>query len=229
MGSAHVRSYPAVERAIRLGGMLDCRRESARGGYARVAALTRGETLLALGAGVTLRAAFATLEDDSLRGGPAAAELRAEHCPTCAMHRLDPVGSSEGESALDAHLLDGHGFAVEWSGEQFRLVTAWRRQARVPRAVMRELIAAGAPTRWRHGDYVWDVVPCRNKRTGEWKFAEYKSVSRPSGSKDIYPLERRRVEAVGPSLVGVLTAAEDLVAAARRDDGGWHRRTLRCT
>jgi hypothetical protein len=209
--------------------MLDCDRESARGGYARVAALTHGETLLALGAAVTLFDALAALEDDYLRGGPTAAEFQAEHCPTCAMNLLDPPGSSEAVSALDAHLLDGHRFEVEWAGEQFRLVSAWRRDARVPRELMRELIAAGAPTRWRHGEYVWDVVPGRSRKTGEWTFADYKSISRPAGSKDIYPVERRRVEAVGSSLAGVLTAAEDVVAAARRDDEQWQRRTLRCT
>ncbi len=54
-------------------------------------------------------------------------------------------------------------------------------------------------------------------------------MSRPPGSKDTYPVERRRIEAVGPSLAAVLTAAEELVAAARRDDEEWRRRTAQCT
>jgi hypothetical protein len=224
-----VRLFPALEDAIRAGALLNCDREPARGGYARVASLLSRDDILALGTGATLHDALHAAEHDLLSNGLLAAEFRGDRCPTCAMNQLDPAGSSEETSALDAQVLTGHRFEVEWAGEQFRLVTEWRREARVPREVMQELIAAGAPTRWRHGDYIWDVVPARSRKTGEWKVASYQSVSRPLGVKDIYPVEKRRVEALGTSLIGVLAAAEDLVAAARHDDEEWHRRTIRCT
>ncbi len=166
MGSADVRLYPDLDRAIQDGAVLACYRESAKDGYARVAGLGRGDALLALGTGVTLPDALAALEHDHLHGGRAAEEFRADQCLTCAMNRLDPAGSSAAVSALDVHLLDGHSFEVTWADGQFRLVTEWRREARLPREVMRGLIAGGVPTRWRHGEFVWDIVPGRSRKTG---------------------------------------------------------------
>jgi hypothetical protein len=141
-----VRLFPALEDAIRAGTLLNCDREPARGGYARVASLLSRDDILALGTGATLHDALDAAEHDLLSNGLLAAEFRGDRCRTCAMNRLDPAGSSEEMSALDAHVLTGHRFEVEWVGEQFRLVTEWRREARVPREVMQELIAAGAPT-----------------------------------------------------------------------------------
>jgi len=226
---SEVRLYSTLEEVLRTGATLDCRREPAQGGYVRVVSLGTRKDLLALGIGVTLHEALTTAEHDYLSDGPVAGEFFGDNCPTCAMNRRHPTGSLESVSALDAHVLDGWRFGIEWSNEHFRLATEWRRDARPAREIMRQLITEGVPTRWCHGEFVWEIIPGRSRKTGEWKFAHFKSLSRPPASKEIYPVEKRRAEAEGSSLVVVLNTAEELMAAARHEDQQWQCRTTRCT
>jgi hypothetical protein len=148
------------------------------------------------------------------------------------MNALVPAvaGCPEPTSVLDGHLLARRDFRVRWSDGRFLFCSEWSRRANVLSPELeRQLKEEGVPSRWRHEEHVWECTPVRNRKTGAWAGFNLRSVSRPPGSKEIYPREKRRVEVEADFLSGVLAAAEERLAAALREDEDWLRRTTRST
>jgi hypothetical protein len=94
--------------------------------------------------------------------------------------------------------------------------------------VKQRLLEERVPSRWQHGEHVWEYVPIQNRKTGVWGGFTIRSVRRPQGSKGHCPREKRRVEVTADTLAGALAAAEERLALALREDEAWLRRTMRC-
>jgi hypothetical protein len=187
---------------------------------------------LAIGVGSCLLDALCSLEEDLLRPTPIGPQVSQCPCWVCASNALVPIvaGSPQAASVLDGHLLARRDFWVEWREGQFHFLAEWTRKAdTLTPEVRQRLLDERLPGRWQHGEHVWEYVPVQNQKTGAWVGFHIRSISRPHGSKDHCPREKRRVEVGADTLGGVLAAAEEQLAAAVREDEAWLRQTSRCT
>jgi hypothetical protein len=225
--------YPALDRAIRSGALLDAAPDAGKGAPGRLVRVwseSAGEDL-ALGVGPTLPDALHAAEQDLLSADPVGTQVSRCSCWVCAMNDRVPVvaGAPAAASVLDGHILALWQFTVRSDGARFALVTEWSRQAdRIGSAARQQIHAEGVPSRWRHGEYVWEFVPFKGRTSGK-PMMRVRSVSSPPGSKFPYPRERRRVEVEADSLGAVLAAAEGPLAVALGEDEEWLGRTHRCT
>ncbi len=230
-----VVTYPALDQAIRSGAWLVCGIDANKGAPGRLAWLwcERTRVDLALGAGPTFAEALQALEQDLLSATPIGPQVsQPGNCWVCAMNALVPAvaGSGEAVSALDGFLLASREFHVNWHEGQFHFTAQWTRRAdALGVEVKRRLIEERVPSRWRHGEHVWEYVPVQNHRTGAWVGLNIRVVSRPASSKQHCPCEKRRVEVMADTLGAVLASAEERLARALREDEEWLGQTTRCT